>query len=155
MATLTQRPSRDSGRTVARPQDPFDQLFESMMPAFFRPVRMNELAAESFGTKPSIDIVDRENEILVRAEVPGVKKDDLNIEVQGNQLFLSGKHEDESEQEQGNYLYRERRFGSFTRSIHLPEEVDSEKVKASCHDGILEITLPKAETAKRKKISVQ
>lgn len=153
MATLTQRPS--GGRAVARPQDPFDQLFESIMPAFFRPVRMNELAAEGLGTKPSIDIVDRENEILVRAEVPGVKKEDLSIEVQGNQLFLSGKHEDEAEQEQGNYLYRERRFGSFTRSIQLPEEVDSNKVKASCHNGILEITLPKAETAKRKKISVQ
>ena len=153
MATLTQRPS--GARPVARHQDPFDQIFESMMPAFFRPVRMNELAAERLGTKPSIDILDRENEILVRAEVPGVKKEDLSIEVQGNQLFLSGRHEDESEQEQGNYLYRERRFGSFTRSIQLPEDVDGDKVKASCQDGILEITLPKAETAKRKKISVE
>lgn len=153
MATLTQRPS--SGRSVARHQDPFDQIFESMMPAFFRPVRMNELTGEGLANKPSIDIIDREHDILVKAEVPGVKKEDLNIEVQGNQLFLSGKHEDESEQEKGNYLYRERRFGSFTRSIQLPEEVDSNKVKASCQDGILEITLPKAETARRKKISVQ
>ncbi|MEW5789946.1 MAG: Hsp20/alpha crystallin family protein [Pseudomonadota bacterium] len=153
MANITQRPA---GRQVARGMaDPFDQIFESMMPAFFRPVRLTELMGEGVGRAPSIDIVDRDNEIVVKADIPGIKKEDLDIQVQGNQVFISGQVQDESEQEQGNYLYRERRFGSFSRSIQLPEEVDSNQAKATCHDGILELVLPKAESAKRKKIEIQ
>lgn len=155
MATINQNPSR-GGSQIARSQDPFDQLFESMLPAFFRPVRMNELVGEAgVGRMPHIDIIDRDNEIVLKADMAGINKENLDIQVHGNQVYLSAHREDESEKEQGSYLYRERRFGSFARTVQLPVEVDSNNAKATFRDGILELVLPKAESAKRRKIEIQ
>lgn len=155
MATINQNPSR-GGSQIARAQDPFDQLFESMLPAFFRPVRMNELMSESgVGRMPHIDIIDRDSEIVLKADMAGINKENLDIQVHGNQVYLSAQREDESEKEEGSYLYRERRFGSFARTVQLPVEVNSNNAKATFRDGILELVLPKAESAKRRKIEVQ
>lgn len=154
MATINQNPNR-GGTQVARTNDPFDQLFESMLPAFFRPVRMNELMGEGGGRLPHLDIIDREHDVIIKADAAGISKENLDIQVHGNTLYLSGHREDESDKEEGKYLYRERRFGGFSRTVQLPVEVDSNKAKASFKDGILELVLPKAESAKRRKIEIQ
>lgn len=104
---------------------------------------------------PSIDISEDEKEIVVKAEIPGCKAEDIEIDVQGNILSISGeKKRYEEKKEKGCYC-SERVYGSFRREIAIPSEVQSDKVSAVSKDGILTITLPKAEKSKSNKIQVK
>ncbi|MCB2183041.1 MAG: Hsp20/alpha crystallin family protein [Desulfobulbaceae bacterium] len=103
---------------------------------------------------PRTNLYDRGNQLEIKAEVPGLAKDDLNIKIQGNYLEVSGTRK--SDAPDGYKAHRvERGTASFTRSFTLPAEVDSEKVGASLKNGILTLTLPKAEAAKPRQISIQ
>ncbi len=104
---------------------------------------------------PAIDIADSENEIVVKAEVPGCKAEEINISVHGNNLTISGEKKAEEEKKEKGYYHLERSYGSFRREIGLPNDVDSGKVEASCKNGVLTITLPKSERAKAVKIKVK
>lgn len=104
---------------------------------------------------PAIDIADGENEIVVRAEVPGCKAEDIDISVYGNTLTLSGEKKAEEEKKEKGYYHLERSYGSFRRDIALPDEVDPNKVEASCKDGVLTVTLPKSEKTKAVKVKVK
>jgi HSP20 family protein len=104
---------------------------------------------------PAIDIADGENEIVVKAEVPGCKAEDIDISVYGNTLTLSGEKKAEEEKKEKGYYHLERSYGSFRRDIALPNDVDTSKVDASCKDGVLTITLPKSEKAKAVKVKVK
>lgn len=104
---------------------------------------------------PNIDVVDRNNEIMVRAEVPGIEKKDLTISLTDNLLTIKGQTKTESKQEEGDYHRREISSASFARSFTLPGTVDSAKAAASLKDGVLEITLPKAESSKKRNITVK
>jgi HSP20 family protein len=125
-----------------------DEMFDSLL--YDWPVRVIE---RQF--LPSIDIRENENEIMVRAEVPGCKAEDIDIAVNGNILTISGeKKQQEERKEQGCYC-SERVYGSFRREITLPSEVRSDKIEAVSKDGVLSITLPKAEKAKSVKVKVK
>jgi len=108
---------------------------------------------------PYVDVIDSGNEYVVRAELPGLKKENVKIEVGTNELSLTAKSDVEKEEKEGKtYLHRERAFSAFRRYIGFPESVDIEKVSANITDGILEIKLPKLEPkpeTKRKKITIQ
>lgn len=104
---------------------------------------------------PSLDVIDRDNEVLVRAEIPGVDKKDLEVSVTENLLTIKGESRKESKEEKGDYHRHEISSSSFARSVTLPGAVDSSQAKASLKDGILEITMPKLESSKRRSISVQ
>ncbi len=104
---------------------------------------------------PSIDVEDDEHALTVKAEVPGCKADDIDISVHGNTLTISGDKKHQDEKKENGYVYRESSYGSFTRQINLPTEVDPAKVEATCKDGVLNITLPKAEVAKKHKIQIK
>lgn len=104
---------------------------------------------------PKIDVVDHENEVLVRAELPGVDKKDIDVSLSENMLTLRGSTRHEEKVEKDNYFRSEISQGSFLRSVYLPVEVDSSKAEASLRDGILEVKLPKVENSKRKSIQVQ
>jgi HSP20 family protein len=104
---------------------------------------------------PKIDVVDQDSEVLVRAELPGVNKEDLDVSLSENMLTLRGQTRREQHVEKDNYFRSEISQGSFLRSIYLPVEVDSDHVTASLRDGILEVKLPKIESSKRKSIQVQ
>ena len=91
---------------------------------------------------PAIDVVREEGKILMRADVPGVKPEDIKIEVDEGVLTISGEHEEKSEKKEKDYVRRERRFGSFSRSITLPKGVSGEDIDAKCTDGVLELTIP-------------
>ncbi|MDT8388402.1 MAG: Hsp20/alpha crystallin family protein [Thiogranum sp.] len=103
---------------------------------------------------PKVDVIDRDNEILVRAEVPGVKKDDIDVTMTDDLVTIRGSTQQEEKREEGDYYYRETSRGEFSRSISLPAHVDGSKAKAKYTDGVLELTLPKVQGSKRHKIDI-
>ncbi len=104
---------------------------------------------------PPVDIFERGESLVLRAEVPGVKSEDVDVRVENGVLTLQGQRTREEEIEERNAFRLERQFGAFTRSFSLPTTVDAAKIGAKLKDGILEITLPKAEEAKPKKVRIQ
>ena len=131
-----------------------DRLFEE----FFSPItrrRRGWLKPEMGVIVPNIEMYDRKNEIVVKAELPGVAKEDIDLTITKDSLTLKGETKKEEEIKEENYYAAEISYGSFTRTIALPAEVDSEKAKASFKNGVLEITLPKREEAKPKEIKIE
>jgi len=152
---------RYGGGQWLSPLEEVDRIFDRFFPrGWVRPWRAEwpfggELTPFEVRT-PRVDMIDREDHILVRAEVPGVKKEDLDVSGTEDALTISGqvKHEAE-EKEEGEYYHREMSYGSFYRTIPLPVGVDVDKCKVVFKDGILEMTLPKLESAKRRKIEIE
>ena len=107
------------------------------------------------GKSPRVDIIDRETEVVVRAEMPGMKKEDLDVSLNDNTVTIRGTSKHEETEEKGEYCRREMSYGEFSRTLTLPAEVDRAKAKAIFKDGVLELTLPKAETAKRSSIRIE
>jgi HSP20 family protein len=103
---------------------------------------------------PSLDVIDRDNEIVVRAEVPGIDKEDLDVSLVDRRLTIKGSSRHEEKKEEDDYVRQEIRSGSFSRSVLLPAEVDSGKAKAVFKDGVVELTLPKIQSSKRQTIAV-
>lgn len=142
------------------PFEDMERMFESFFPrGWMRPFHLDrpawsELALPFEGRMPRVDIVDRDGEILVRAEVPGVEKSDLDVSVTENSVTIKGSSHHEEKEEKGNYFRCETSQGSFSRTIALPSNVDSEKAKTKFKDGLLELTLPKVEKTKRRNIKI-
>jgi HSP20 family protein len=104
---------------------------------------------------PAIDVADSENEIIVKAEVPGCKADDIDISVHGSTLTISGEKKAEEEKKEKGYYHLERSYGSFRREINLPGDVDPDRIEASCKNGVLTVTLPKSEGEKAVKVKIK
>lgn len=102
----------------------------------------------------TVDVIDKKDEILVKAEMPGVDKDKVDLSVEEGRLAIEAEIKKEEEIKEENYYHRERSFQSFSRLIELPTRVDASKVKASYKDGILAIHLPKVEEVKAKKVKI-
>lgn len=112
-----------------------------------------ELATSTF--IPAVDLVEKDDEYVAKIELPGVSKDEVKITLQDNLLTIRGEKKEEKETKGSNYHRIERSYGSFQRSFTLPTSVKNDKVDAQYKDGILTVTLPKAEEAKRKQIEVK
>ncbi len=142
------------------PFEEMDRLFESVLPrGWMRPFRMEwprwgELAAPFEGRMPKVDVIDRDEEVVVRAEVPGVEKEDLDVSVSDNAVTIKGQTKREEKEEKGDYYRCEISRGAFTRTVMLPGVVDADKAKAQFKDGVLELTLPKVEEAKRRTVRI-
>jgi HSP20 family protein len=104
---------------------------------------------------PAVDVADNEEAVVVKAELPGCKAEDIDISVHGNTLTISGEKKQTEERKEKGYYHIERTYGSFRRDLNLPADADPSKVKAVCKDGVLTVTLPKAEKAKAVKINVK
>jgi len=150
--------------TPARTMSPFeemDRLLESLsMRGWPRPMRMDwpgwgELKWPLEGRMPRVDVVDREAEVLVRAELPGVDKKDLEVSATDNTVTIKGSTRHEEKEEKGDFYRCEISSGSFSRSVVLPAVVDGTKGSASFKDGVLELVLPKVEKAKRRSITIK
>jgi len=127
----------------------FEGIFgRSLLPTWRR------LPLEERGWAPSIDVFEKEDKYVVKAELPGIEEKDVDISVVGDTLTIKGERKTESEVKEEDYHCCERSYGSFFRSIALPSEVDTENIAASYEGGILEISLPKATEVKPKKIAV-
>jgi len=125
-----------------------DRFFEEFLPRGLFRTALVEFT-------PSVDLIERDEDYLLRAELPGLRADDIDISVRDNVLTLRGEKRQEAEQDLRGYHYSERRYGAFARTIQLPGGVDSEKVQASYIDGVLEITLPKSEAAKPRRVHIE
>ena len=107
------------------------------------------------GVFPLMNVTEDQNNYYVRAELPGLKGDDLDISVTGDTLSIAGERKIAPEDEKATYHRREREAGRFSRIVTLPAPVDTGKVEAGCTNGVLQVTLPKAEAAKPKQIAVK
>lgn len=130
--------------------DRINRLFgESLLPA-------SSLIDESHVSnwKPAADIYDQDDKIVIKAELPGVDKKDIRVDLEDRVLTLEGERSEEKEVKEDNYYRRERVQGKFLRSFTLPEGLDADKIKADYKDGVLVIEIPKPEERKPKRISV-
>jgi len=133
---------------LARLHTEMDDLFDGFFRGLERPFA-------GYKAWPAIDVAEEDENILVRAEVPGCKAEDIEISVHGNVLTISGEKKQEEEKKEKGYYYMESSYGSFRRELNLPTEVDAGKIDATCKDGVLSITLPKAARAKAIKVKVK
>jgi HSP20 family protein len=107
------------------------------------------------GMTPRMDVSENDQSYIVKAEIPGVKKEDIKVNIDGNQVSISAQTVQETEQKQENMLMTERSMGQFYRSFTLPQTVDDSQAKAEYHDGILELTLPKKAGGSAKTLQIQ
>lgn len=103
---------------------------------------------------PKMDIVDRDNDVLIRADLPGVKKENIDVSLTDNTVTIKGSTSEEKKEEKGDYYRSETMKGSFSRTMSLPSEVDGSKAKSSFKDGVLEVVVPKHEKARRHTVTI-
>jgi len=127
-----------------------DRLFEE---SFLRP--LEGANSPLVGTSLAVDIYEKDDALVIKAAVPGIKPDDLNISVTGDVITIKGETKEAEETKNENYHRRELRFGSFCRSVRLPTEVDVNKVDAVFAEGILTLTFPKPEEKLPRSISIR
>jgi len=146
---------------MADPFEEMDQVFDrllgrSLLRGWMHPREWWPFESVEGGALARVDVADRDNEIVVRAEMPGVTKDDLDISLSDNAITLRGtiKEEEHEEKEGEYYYYKETGHGEFVRTLSLPAAVDGTKAKATFKNGVLNLVLPKMETAKRQKIQI-
>lgn len=104
---------------------------------------------------PKIDIKEQKDAVVVKAEIPGINEEDVEVEITDNVMTISGEKKEEKEEEKAGYYYKESHSGSFTRSFTLPSEVVAERAEAEVKNGVLVITVPKVEAKKPKKVSIK
>ncbi len=104
---------------------------------------------------PAVDIQEQDDAYIMQVALPGVRQDDVNLEIRGNQVIISGQMREEQERERGNYLLRERRVGQFYRTFTLPSEVNADQAEATFANGILTLRLPKSETRRARQIPIR
>lgn len=128
-----------------------NELFPSMFDDFFKP--WNEWAGNNFFSReltiPAVNITDEKDDYKVMLAAPGLKKEDFNIDIDGNLLTISCEKEESKEEQKANHTRREYNYSSFSRSFTIPEEVKQDKIEANYKDGVLHLVLPKKEEAKK------
>lgn len=149
--------------TVSEPHrflTPFEDMERWFEEAFRRPffgpswmprIKLPELMGE---VSPSVDIFEDGNNVVVKAEVPGMKKEDIEVNLTQDTITISGHKKEEEKVEKKDFYRLERSFGSFTRKLRLPSDILTDKAKASFKDGVLEVRIPKSPTAKATKIAI-
>ena len=142
----------DVGRTPVTRWGLWDNDFEHMFENFLRPRWIEEAAGDlAF----PLDVAERDDAFLIAAELPGIKKDDISVTLENGVLTISAEMKTEREDKEGERVVRqERRYGKYVRSLRLGTQIDEKKISAHYKDGVLELTLPKAEEVKPKKITV-
>lgn len=144
MANIQRRGIRNDLERLHNEMDDLFGSFFGRMPRQFPELKM-----------PAIDIYEEKDKLVVKAEIPGCKAEDIDVSVHGDTLSITGEKKQEYEQKEEGYYAKERSFGKFRRDLTLPFDVDPEKVDAKCKDGVLHLALPKAETSKSHKIQIK
>jgi HSP20 family protein len=129
----------------------FRRIFDEPLANFLR----EDLSGNADAWKPRLDVVETKDGILLKVDIPGVKQEDINISIEENVLTVKGERKNESEVSEEGFTRFERSYGAYQRSVALPPTVDTDRVKATYKDGVLEIQLPKKEEARPKAIKVE
>ena len=137
-----------------RELEEMERRFEDILGRPFLPSVWRRLPIEERGWAPAIEVFEKEDKFVVKAELPGMKEEDIDVSVIGDTLTIKGERKAESEVKEEDYYCCERSYGSFSRSIAVPSNVDAKKIEASFEDGVLDISLPKVPEVKPKKIAV-
>jgi HSP20 family protein len=146
------RPFMDLTRRESEMDRMMDDFFGRSMRPWW-PARW--LRGDGEITAPVVDVYEEKDEVVVKAELPGLDKKDIEVNISDSELILKGEKKKEEKIDEENYYKCERSYGAFLRSVELPTDVQADKVKASFKNGILEIRLPKTEEAKTKEIKVK
>lgn len=141
-------PWKDFGSLQERINRMFDDTIRTLYPTDGEELEKGTWA-------PAVDIYETNDSFVVSADLPGLNKDEIQIDLKDNTLTLKGEKKFEEKVSEDNYIRVERAYGSFVRSFTLPQNVDPEKIKAKYKEGVLEITIPKKEEAKPKQIKVE
>lgn len=120
----------------------FDRMFDDMV------------SGRDRAWAPAIDVERENGDLVVRADVPGIKPEDVKIDVEDDVLTVRGEHEEREETKDRHYVRRERRYGAFSRSMALPPGVDPEAIEATTHDGVLEVRIPLPAEAEKKAVTI-
>ena len=132
------------------PVSEMDRMFDAMLGNLARRPR-GQQSAEVTEWAPAIDVATEDGNLVIRAELPGMKQEDVDITLHNNVLTISGERKAEQEEERGGYYVRERRYGSFSRSLTVPEGVDESKIHARYENGVLELTVEGAAAVQEPK----
>ena len=146
MELLRWNPRRD----VFSKSNPFNRIFDG----FLYPAHMEDVELSMGCWNPVVDIYDNDDKIVIKAELPGVNKKDIEVDIKDRVLTLKGERKADNEVKKDNYYRRESTYGRFERSFTLPAEVDPDKIKADFKDGILKVEVPKPEHKKPKQVTV-
>ena len=155
---VTVKPGKSPAPTTTTPFQDFERVFEEflnrgwMRPSGWEWPRLSDISSRFDRQLPSVDIVDGDKEVLVRAELPGVDKKDLDVSIVDRTLTIKASTRKEEKEEGESYFRQEIRTGSFSRSVLLPADVNAQKAQASFKGGMLELRLPKARTVKPQKV---
>ena len=164
VSTKGKQLKKTTPRVALSPIEEMEREMEQMWHRFghgwMRPFRWgapfwSDLGASFEGKLPNVDVIERDEEIIVRAELPGVDKNDLDVTLSDDLLTIKGSTRTEETEEKGDYYRREVSSGSFSRTVRLPAAVAGDKVQSSFKDGLLELTLPKEKKAIRHTIKVE
>jgi len=104
---------------------------------------------------PAIEVYEEKDDVVVKAELPGMRKEDLEVNISDNLLTIKGEKKKEEEVKEKGYYYSERSYGSFIRTIEIPKDIQPDKIQATFKDGVLEVRLPKTEEAKRREVKIK
>ena len=129
----------------------FGNFFGRRLFDFRWPERVREIGVR----EPAIEVYEEKDDVVVKAEIPGIKKEELEVNVTDDLLTIKGEKKKEEEVKEKGYYYSERSYGAFERSVQIPRAVHADKARASFKDGILEVRLPKTEEAKRKEVKLK
>lgn len=136
--------------TVLRPFADFGELRHRVEEMF------REMGAGSEGGwTPSLDVIRKNGTVVMRADLPGIKPDEVKITVEDDVLTVSGEHQETTEEEQDDYMRRERRYGSFSRSMSLPSGVKADEIEATTENGVLEVTIPLPEAEEKRPVEIK
>jgi HSP20 family protein len=136
-------------REMTSLRDAMDRLFEE---SFLRPMQWGARAWS--GEVPPVDMYETADQVVVKAAVPGVKPEEIEVTVTGDQLTIKGEFRSDENVEQGSYLLQERRYGSFCRQVSLPAGVEADRAEATFENGVLTLEMPKVEVTKTKTVKV-
>jgi HSP20 family protein len=136
-------------------QDRMNRLFHETFPTYQRGTSEEQDALAAGDFLPPVDIYEDDNAISLKADIPGIDPNNLDIRVEGNRLFIKGERNIEKETKRENFYRVERAYGTFSRTFTLPQNVAADKIEANYKNGVLDLKLPKREESKAKQIKVQ
>lgn len=142
----------DPNRELTSLQSEMNRLFSSFFePSAARPAAGGETARR---WSPAMDVVERDDHYVLRTDVPGVREEDIAVELDGNVLTVSGRRQAEHDEDRKGFHRVERVYGEFSRSLTVPDGVDADKIEASYDRGVLEVRVPKPEQAKPRRVAI-